>query len=105
MSTVTEIAAEIERRKQELTELETQLDIAKNEPDDYRLARELHALLCRWNHTDGCGWFYEFKDKQDVWTGDAHYRYLTRARRLTHQCKTKNISTQDAIEIFKMVKE
>lgn len=105
MSTVTEIAAEIARRKQELAELETQLEVAKTEPDDYRLARELHTLLCKWNHTDGCGWYYEFKDKQEDWTGYAHDRYLTKARRLTHQCQNKNISTQDAIEIFKMVKE
>ncbi len=105
MSTVTEIAAEIERRKQELAELENQLDIAKNEPDDYRLARELHALLCRWNHTDGCGWFYEFKDKQDVWTGHAHAEYLGKARKLMHRCKEKSIGYQFAIEVYKMVKE
>lgn len=105
MSTVTEIAAEIARRKQELAELETQLEVAKNEPEDIQLARQLHNLLCQWNHTDGCGWYYESKNKKEDWAGQAHARYLSKARMLTHQCKTKNISTQNAIEIFKMVKE
>lgn len=105
MSTITEIATEIARRKQELAELEQKLEEAKTEPEDIRLARQLHDLLCQWNHTAGCSWYYESKNKKEDWTGYAHDRYLTKARRLTHQCQTKNISTQDAIEIFKMVKE
>ena len=105
MSTVTEIAAEIARRKQELAELEQKLEEAKTEPDDIRLARELHGLLCKWNHMDGCGWFYESKNKKEDWTGHEHDLYLGKARVLIHQCKDKNISTQFAIEIFKMLKE
>lgn len=103
--TVSDLTAEIERRKQELAKLETQLEVLKTEPEDVQLARQLHGMLCQWNHTDGCGWFYEFKDDQDVWTGHAHSNYLTKARKLIHQCKAKKISPQDAIGIFKMVKE
>ena len=105
MSTVTEIAAEIARRKQELAELETQLEVAKTEPEDIQLARKLHDMLCEWNHTDGCGWYYEFRDKKENWEGHAHSTYLGKARRLMHRCKEKAIGTQFAIEVFKMVKE
>lgn len=107
MSTVTEIAAEIARRKQELAELEQKLEAAKAEaePENIQLARKLHSLLCQWNHTDGCGWFYEFKDKQEDWTGHAHAEYLGKARKLMHRCKEKSIGYQFAIEVYKMVKE
>lgn len=105
MSTVTEIAAEIARRKQELAELETQLEVAKTEPEDIQLARQLHSLLCQWNHTDGCGWYHESKNKKEDWTGHAHAQYLGKARRLMHFCKKKSIGYQFAIEVYKMVKE
>jgi len=105
MSTITEITGEIARRKQELAELEQKLKEAQAEPEDIRLARQLHNLLCHWNHTDGCGWYYEVKNKKEDWTGQAHDRYLGKARMLIHQCKEKAVGTQFAIEIFKMIKE
>lgn len=105
MSTVTKLTAKITRRQEELTKLQAQLEQLKSEPYEYQLARELHDKLCRWNHTDGCGWDYENNDGTEDWTGQAHDRYLGKARKLIHQCKDKNISTQFAIEIFKMLKE
>ena len=105
MSTVTEIATEIAQKKKELADLEKQLESAKAEPEDIKLARKLHDMLCEWNHTEGCGWYYEFRDKKEDWTGHAHAQYLGKARRLMHFCKKKSIGTQFAIEIFKMVKE
>lgn len=105
MSTVTKIADEIEQKKKELAELETKLEVAKNEPDDIQLARQLHTLLCKWNHTDGCAWYYESKNKKEDWTGHAHAEYLGKARKLMHRCKEKSIGYQFAIEVYKMVKE
>ena len=64
MSTVSELTVQIERRKQELAELEQKLKEAQAEPEDIRLARQLHDLLCHWNHTDGCSWYYETKNKK-----------------------------------------
>lgn len=40
-----------------------------------------HDLLCKWNHTDGCGWGYEtskeFVDGHN-WDAYAHYSWLTK---------------------------
>jgi len=42
-----------------------------------KLAEELHKELCGWNHTDGCGWYYE--NSWDEWT---HEKYLKKAEEL-----------------------
>ena len=41
------------------------------------LAEFLHKSTCRWNHTDGCGWYY-----RDDWTDYEHKKYLAIAERL-----------------------
>jgi len=40
------------------------------------LAIRAHDTLCRWNHTDGCGWGYEKRDSVHDWNGWAHARWL-----------------------------
>ena len=88
----------IRQAKAELVELSTI-------PEDKQLAESLHSLLCNWNHIDGCGWGYEFKNKKPDWNGNAHSQYLAKARKLIGKCKERGISTSEALEIFKMVKE
>jgi len=49
-----------------------------------RLAVYYHDTRCTNNHTDMCGWMYEFtKNEDDVyehdWTGWTHARYLEQA--------------------------
>lgn len=56
--------------------------IADNAPDDFDfqeeiLAEELHALLCRYNHTDQCAWDYE-----PGWDQYTHQRYVNLADQL-----------------------
>lgn len=70
------------------------------------VAEALHKVQCRWNHTDGCSWFYEYKrfvgrsrfaeiqDKvtQPVldkdgntvtnWNGSAHREYFNKAKKV-----------------------
>lgn len=43
---------------------------------EQRVAEEIHELLCNWNHTDGCGWFY------GSWNSMGHPRgeYLKKAK-------------------------
>jgi hypothetical protein len=101
--TIFGIEEQIKKRKQELAELEKSLVTAKLESPDHQLARELHSMLCKWNHTDGCGWFYEIRNKQDDWNGSAHGTYLKKAQKLIHTCKDEDITVEKAIEIFKMV--
>ena len=47
--------ADLER---ELQEARAKLDEAQKMPPDQALADELHGMLCTWNHTDGCSWYY-----------------------------------------------
>lgn len=39
------------------------------------LADRLHSLDCGLNHTDYCGWFYDFQAK-DPWERFSHKEYL-----------------------------
>jgi aryl-phospho-beta-D-glucosidase BglC (GH1 family) len=87
---------QIRKAKAELVELATI-------PEDERLADSLHSMLCTWNHTDGCGWYYEFHNKKPAWDGNEHGQYLTKARLLIGKCKEHGISTSDALSIFKLV--
>lgn len=89
-------------------------DKAFNElPEDQRLAITLHTLLCRWNHTDGCGWEYEYLQKPSGWEGPsapdwngyAHSRYLLKAQTVLKCCQRHKISANDAIEILKIAQE
>ena len=104
MSTVTKLTTEITRRQEELTKLQAQLEQLKSEPYEYQLARELHDKLCRWNHTDGCGWYYETKDGTEIWTGHAHDTYLAKARKLIHKCEKSKITVDLALEISDLLK-
>jgi hypothetical protein len=88
---------QIRKAKAELVELATI-------PEDERLADSLHSTLCTWNHTDGCGWYYEFTNKKPDWDGNEHGWYLAKARLLIGKCKEHGISTSDALSIFKLVK-
>ena len=37
------------------------------------LACKLHSVLCTYDHTDGCGWYYEILKGVHNWQGNAHY--------------------------------
>ena len=70
------------------------------------VAEVLHKVQCRWNHTDGCGWMYEYERfvgpsrfpeiKENVtqpvldergktipnWNGLAHREYFNKAKKV-----------------------
>lgn len=95
---IAEAEEKIRKAKAELVELSTI-------PEDERLADSLHSMLCNWNHTDGCGWYYETKNKHADWNGYHHKHWLGKARKLMSRCKEHGISTSEALAIYKMVKE
>lgn len=101
--TIASLEADIAKREQELADAKEQLKKAKLESPDKQLAKELHSMLCRWNHTDGCGWFYEFRNKEDDWSGNAHGQYLIKAQNLIGKCKDHNITVDQAIAFYKLV--
>ena len=102
--TIFGIEEQIKKHQQELIDLETKLVEAKKESPDHQLATELHSMLCTWNHTDGCGWFYEFKNKKDDWTGHAHGEYLKKAQKLIHKCEHDGVPVESALSMFKLIK-
>lgn len=70
---------------------------------DKRLAEALHSLQCNWNHTDGCGWFYE-TDWKDIWTNknSSHAHYLEKARKVMNALPDMNV--EDIIRIAQILK-
>lgn len=43
------------------------------------IAEAMHATMCRGNHTDQCGWYYEFSYPTPTWDAWAHDRWYRRA--------------------------
>lgn len=72
------------------------------------LTQELHDLLCRHNHTDGCGWFYEDTDKNpELWNsvGTTKGEWLSRVKTLNSEFTISQIkSGLKMLKAFKSVK-
>ena len=101
--TIFNIEEQIKTHQQALVELNAQLVLAQQENPEYQLAKELHGMQCHWNHTDGCSWFYEIKNKVDDWSGSAHGTYLKKAQSLIHKCKQVGVTVDQAMTIAKIV--
>ena len=112
MSKLTLFAIEekIKQHEQGLKDLQAQLVEAKLEAEaklespDHQLAKELHGMLCTWNHTDGCGWHYEVHNKIDDWTGYAHSEYLKKAQKLICHCNDTGIDVGATLAAIKLVR-
>lgn len=76
---------ETERREAEIAKVKAEqakLDAIPLLEDEKALASALHQLMCRWNHTDGCSWFYA-KDTDHDWNRDgARKSYIKMARKV-----------------------
>jgi hypothetical protein len=68
------------------------------------LACKLHSTMCRSNHTDACGWYYEIKSDVHDWTGYAHKSYLERAVKAIDIARSKNVDPTVIIDIIEAVK-
>lgn len=102
---MTKIDDEIAGLKSEIQKLEREKNLLELS-DNQRLSILLHSILCNWNHTDGCGWFYEInKDGTHQWDGAAHAPYLQKARKLIKYAKEKNMDVVDLIGIYEVLKE
>ena len=101
------IETEISATEAKLFNLKAKLDAAKiaaNSPEK-NLADVLHSKFCRWNHTDGCGWFYEQNsDKSWKWDGYAHTEYLKKAQVMLAECKLAGITPDQAIAFVTIVR-
>lgn len=97
-----QIAARKEALAFELAALEEEEERLLALSDDARLAEELHTLQCRWNHTDGCGWFYEFNNGVPNWQGWAHEQYLNKAREVMKVLP--DLSVDEILRVVQAVK-
>lgn len=95
-----------------IKELEKQIAALRTEDErlaamlpEQRLAISLHSLLCHYNHIDGCSWEYEGSKNIPEWTGHAHSRYLTKAITINSFCNRVGITTDNAIELLKLMRE
>jgi hypothetical protein len=104
MNPITDLEKKIKAHEDRLKDLHRQLETQKAMSPDKMLAEELHSLLCQWNHTDGCSWFYESKNKVADWSGHAHNQYLTKAQTLMLRCKKEGIEPETVVSMFKLVK-
>lgn len=64
------------KRVEELNDIIGKLKEKLNKTDEQYLAEFLHSKFCRYNHTDGCGFFYEGND----WNKPEHNRWLETAQ-------------------------
>jgi len=90
--------------EKQIIALKEQLRLEKLDSPDQQLAKELHGMLCTHNHTDGCGWYYEMKDKKDDWVGYAHTSWLTKVQTFTGLCAEKDINLADVLEAHKILR-
>ena len=94
---------ELNRLEAELRERRELVRRARQEMDTltptHHLAILLHDRLCKWNHTDGCGWHYFVRDGVHDWNEHAHQEYLRRANRVMQRLGRGPV-TQDNIHDF-----
>lgn len=90
-----ELQAEMERLDKQQRELEAMRPEAK-------FAIALHSCLCRWNHTDGCGWHYEIRDGVHDWNAHAHSTYLAKAIRLKQHVEGR-MTEDEVLDFIKLI--
>ena len=78
----TELDYKIQQAEKELAKLKAEKEQYDSMGQDQLLAIELHDTMCRHNHTDGCGWFYEISSGQHRWESREHTVWLQKATNL-----------------------
>lgn len=107
MQTKEQIQAEIDKETEKKAAAERRLEelqkkLAHVPSSDEGLADILHELICHWNHTDGCSWFYESWDT--LRPGSTRHEWLQKAIRLRRYAEGRGISIDEVIEILTYAK-
>lgn len=98
--------AEIENLRRQAADLLAEAEKAEEAlnrlaPDE-KAAEELHNLLCRANHIDACGWFYEAWESP----GWARKDYLSRIKKMIPILMNDyNLDIEEAMKIFRVIKD
>jgi hypothetical protein len=97
--------AEIEKLEEQIAKLKAEDDAFNALTPEQQLAITLHDLLCRHNHADGCGWYYEISKGIHDWAGSAHGVYMQKALKLRCFCNERGSTTETAIDLFRLIKD
>lgn len=101
---VKETRALIEKARAKLDEMSEQLDSAETKhnglTNTQKLAIMLHNKLCKWNHTDGCGWYYHVKDGLPTWEDYSQQEYLRKATLLCRKAEKLKITPEAAMDLM-----
>lgn len=73
---MTSLEADINKKESELNALKEKLKHLNSLDSDKKLATILHEKQCKYNHVDGCSWYYREND----WSDSTHKEYLEKAR-------------------------
>ena len=83
-----EWVAAMKEAADKILKIDEELESLKAFEPPERIAIVLHDLICRHNHTDGCSWFYELKDKVHDWEKAEHKDWLKRVSGLRNSLIT-----------------
>ena len=97
-------AEQIKQLEEQIVKLKAEDNAFAALSEDQQVAVTLHKMLCRHNHIDGCGWEYEFANKQHDWTGREHEVYMQKALMLRGFCHERGMTTETAIDLFTLIR-
>ena len=88
-----EIEEEIAKLQKELAEVnDLAIDMAKGDPK--AIAIYLHDRMCKSDHSDRCGWYYEVHGGIHNWDDSSHKSWLERANRFIEKWGGDDILTK-----------
>lgn len=92
-----DLEAQIVKRREELARAREQHE---STAPVYQLAIALHDKMCRWNHTDGCGWMYQIHKGVHDWNAHEHSAWLNKATVIMARVHKKPITCENVTEFF-----
>ena len=75
---INKLQEDIDELEKQIKQLKLEQSVFNTLKPEYKLAEKLHKKMCSWNHTDGCGWYYEPWDK----LRHAKQTYVDKARKV-----------------------
>ena len=100
-----EAEAQQKQLADKISSLKEAIEVYNNEPIECKLAEMLHAVLCKYNHADGCAWYYEKNKNQHDWTAHTHDRWYQHAVRVSNYCKSQNVDLETAMNVIAVAME
>lgn len=103
MSTISILEQEIAEKLKQLKLLKQQEAEFNALDPEYRLAIQLHKVLCTWDHTSGCGWYYEINNGIHDWNKHAHNYWLTKSNQLLIELDNLDINIDRFLKILTLL--